>query len=92
LREDGEARADAAGALLGNAVEEAVRTVTLLELGAWRSLRIEAKSSILQVEPAGDGLVVLAARPGTPRGWVVRSGSIVASIARAYLGGGTHAV
>ena len=88
LREEAAGRADDVGALLASAVEEAVRTATHLELGAWRMLRIEANAALVHVVPAGgDALIAIAARRDTPLGWLIRSATVAASVAAGYLEG-----
>jgi tetratricopeptide (TPR) repeat protein len=70
----GRAHADEIGAILGAAVDEAVRTVEYLSLGGWEGLILEFGSAVLHVRPiAGQGIAVLAAAPDAPMGWVLRA-------------------
>jgi tetratricopeptide (TPR) repeat protein len=61
------------GALLNGVGEEAERTTDLLGIGRWDRLLIEGEGAILHASslPSG-GMLLLAARPGTPAGWVIR--------------------
>jgi tetratricopeptide (TPR) repeat protein len=65
---------DEVGAILGAAVDEAVRTVEYLALGSWEGLIMECGAAVIHVRPiAGQGIIVLAAAPDAPMGWVVRT-------------------
>lgn len=80
------ARADDIGAILGAAVDEASRTVAYLELGAWTGLLMESEAAVIHVVPvAREGLVVLAAKPDAPTGWILRASAQAATIAARYL-------
>jgi predicted regulator of Ras-like GTPase activity (Roadblock/LC7/MglB family) len=84
----GDADADMLGAILNGAVAEAARTVTHLELGAWNGVLLETDVALVHISPVGSGaVVVLAARREAPAGWVVRTASQAAEIARRFLGG-----
>jgi predicted regulator of Ras-like GTPase activity (Roadblock/LC7/MglB family) len=73
------------GAVVGGAAGEAVRTATHLGLGAWRGIHMEAGDALLHLVPAGaDGVVVLAARPSTPAGWLRRAAAHAAERAQQY--------
>lgn len=86
---DASARADDIGALVGGAVEEAARATDHLGLGGWKAMRIEADSATVQVTPAADdSLVLIAAKRGTPLGWLRRSAGSATAIAKDFLGGG----
>jgi tetratricopeptide (TPR) repeat protein len=65
--------AEMLAALLGSAVDEAARTVAHLRMGAWRGILLETGEALLHVSPAEGGVVVLAARQGTPSGWIRRT-------------------
>jgi predicted regulator of Ras-like GTPase activity (Roadblock/LC7/MglB family) len=74
------------GAVLGGATGEAARTVTHLELGAWRGILIEAQTAILHIAPAaGDAVVVIAARRNAPAGWILRAAMAAAETAGRFL-------
>jgi tetratricopeptide (TPR) repeat protein len=88
MRTEGAAVEDL-GAIIGAAIDEAVRTVTHLSLGEWRSLVLESEVAVLHVAPmSGDALIIVAARHGTPMGWVLRASAQAASIAERYTGAG----
>lgn len=76
---------EALGALLSPAVDEAMRTVQLLGMGGWEGVMLECEGAALHLAPAGDGVLVLAARTGTPAGWVVRAASRARGLARDFL-------
>lgn len=76
---------EALGALLSPAVDEAMRTVQLLGMGGWEGVMLECEGAALHLAPAGDGVLVLAARTGTPAGWVVRAASRARDLARDFL-------
>lgn len=78
---------DALGALLSPAVDEATRTVQLLGMGGWEGVMLECEGAALHLAPAGDGVLVLAARPGAPAGWVVRAAGQARALARRFLEG-----
>ena len=81
--------AEALGAILSGAIEEAVRTATLLQLGAWRGILMETDLAQLHITALPDGLMVLiAARAGAPAGWVMRTAQRATELSRAFLGGG----
>jgi tetratricopeptide (TPR) repeat protein len=74
LGEDAAGDAAQLGALLGGAVDEAVRTVAHLRLGAWRGILLESAQALLHLSPgAGDTVVILAAGRNTPPGWLLRA-------------------
>jgi hypothetical protein len=78
--------AELLGATLGPAITEAGRTVSLLSLGTWRGMLIEAGAAVLYVSPATDNAaVLLAARRNAPTGWVLRTAAQAADIAARYL-------
>jgi predicted regulator of Ras-like GTPase activity (Roadblock/LC7/MglB family) len=80
--------ADAAvlGAVVGGAAGEAVRTASLLKLGEWQGIHIEAGDALLHLVPASTaGVVVLAARPSTPAGWLRRAAGQAAERACGYM-------
>jgi predicted regulator of Ras-like GTPase activity (Roadblock/LC7/MglB family) len=80
------ARADDIGAILGAAVDEASRTVAYLELGNWTGLLMESEAAVIHVVPVSrEGLVVLAAKPDAPTGWILRASAQAATIAARYL-------
>ena len=81
--------AEALGAILSGAIEEAARTADLLELGPWRGITLETEAAQLHITALPDDLMVLlAAAPGAPAGWVVRAAQRATELSRAFLGGG----
>ncbi len=74
------------GGSLNAVVGEAHRTAALVRLGAWRELLVEAEGAMLHVAPlAGDGVVVVVARPDTQAGWVMRLSGRARELARRFL-------
>ena len=80
---------EALGAILSGAIEEAARTASLLQLGAWHGILMETEQAQLHITSLPDNLMVLlAARAGAPAGWVVRTAQRATELGRAFLGGG----
>jgi tetratricopeptide (TPR) repeat protein len=80
------AHADDVGAILGAAVDEAIRTVEYLALGNWEGLIMECGAAVLHVRPvAGQGIILLAAAPDAPMGWVLRTAAGLAERAARLL-------
>jgi tetratricopeptide (TPR) repeat protein len=78
--------AEALAATLDGAIDEAARTASLLGLGAWRGLLLETPVALLHISRAGpDSLVLIVARPDAPAGWILRSATQAAGIARRFL-------
>jgi tetratricopeptide (TPR) repeat protein len=78
--------ASSLGAVLGGGIDEAARTVALLELGGWRGILLEAEHALLHLAPAArDTVLVLVARRTTPPGWVLRAAAQASEEARLYL-------
>jgi hypothetical protein len=78
--------AEALGATLGPTINEAGRTVSLLALGAWRGMLLEAGTAVLHVSPVNsDAVVLLAAKRNAPTGWVLRIAAQAAELAGRYL-------
>jgi predicted regulator of Ras-like GTPase activity (Roadblock/LC7/MglB family) len=79
--------ADTLGATLGPAISEAARTVSLLALGEWRGMLLEAGTAVLHVSPVsnGQGFVLIAAKRNAPTGWVLRSAAQAVEIAARYV-------
>lgn len=76
------------GALVSTAVEEAKRTARLTGVGAWRGLLVDCEAAVIHVATLDDGgALLLAARPGTPTGWVVRTAGRARSLASPFTGG-----
>jgi tetratricopeptide (TPR) repeat protein len=74
------------GGVLGGAVEEARRAARLTKLGDWLGLLVEADGATLHVAPLGRGTVlIVAARPDAPAGWVARSAGRARSLAERFL-------
>jgi tetratricopeptide (TPR) repeat protein len=80
------ANAEALGAILGGAIEEAMRTAQHLALGEWKGVLLEADQALLHFAPVRDGMIVLlAAQKNAPTGWVLRSAQQASSIATRFL-------
>jgi predicted regulator of Ras-like GTPase activity (Roadblock/LC7/MglB family) len=80
------ARAESLGAILGGAIEEALRTAMHLSLGRWQGVLLEADEAVLHFAPLSEDMIVLlAARKNAPTGWVLRSAAQAAAIARKFL-------
>lgn len=78
---------EALGALLSPAVDEAMRTVQLLGMGGWEGVMLDCEGAAVHVAPAGDGVLVLAARTGASAGWVVRAAGRARRLALEFLEG-----
>jgi predicted regulator of Ras-like GTPase activity (Roadblock/LC7/MglB family) len=79
-------RAESLGAILGGAIEEALRTALHLGLGKWQGVLLEADEAVLHFAPLSDDMIVLlAARKNAPTGWVLRSAAQAAAIARRFV-------
>ncbi len=78
---------EALGALLSPAVDEARRTVALLEMGSWEGLLLDCEAAALHIAPTGDGVLVVAARKDAPAGWVVRTAARARVLALRFLDG-----
>ncbi len=77
------------GAIIGAAIDEAIRTVEHLALGEWQSLVLQSEGAVLQVAPVTDeALIIMAARHGTPMGWILRASAQAAALAERYVGAG----
>jgi predicted regulator of Ras-like GTPase activity (Roadblock/LC7/MglB family) len=86
LRDGADGASEELGALIGAAIEEAVRTIEHLRLGAWKTLTLECAGAAMQVAPVGDSaMVVVAARRGAPMGWVARSAYHAVGIAERFM-------
>lgn len=80
------ANAEALGAILGGAIEEALRTAQHLSLGNWSGVLLEADQAQIHFAPIRDGMIVLvAAQKNAPTGWVLRSAQQASSIAVRFL-------
>jgi predicted regulator of Ras-like GTPase activity (Roadblock/LC7/MglB family) len=78
--------ADGLGAIIGSAIAEAARTAEHLSLGQWTGILMETASAVLHVSPLGtEGIVVVAAKREAPTGWVMRSASHAAALARQFM-------
>ncbi|MGQ0814676.1 MAG: tetratricopeptide repeat protein [Gemmatimonadota bacterium] len=79
-------QAEALGAILGPAIEEALRTAQHLSLGGWKGALLEADAAVLHFSPVRDGMIVLlAAQKNAPTGWVLRSAQQASAIATRFL-------
>lgn len=80
------ANAESLGAILGGAIEEAVRTAQHLSLGSWKGVLLEADQALLHFAPVRDGMIVLlTAQKNAPTGWVLRSAAQASAIATRFL-------
>ena len=79
---------EALGAVLAAAIDEAVRTARHLQLGAWRSILLEAAQAVVHMSPLTDEMALLmAVRREAPTGWVLRSAARAHGLAKTFLGG-----
>lgn len=78
-------QAETLGAILGGAIDEALRTTQHLSLGPWQGVLLEADQAVLHFSPVRDGIVLLAARKTAPMGWVLRSAQQASAIADRFL-------
>jgi tetratricopeptide (TPR) repeat protein len=79
-------QAESLGAILGGAIEEAVRTVAHLSLGKWSGVLLEADTALLHFAPVGQQMIVLlAAHRHAPAGWVLRSAQQAGTLATRFL-------
>lgn len=80
------ADAEAMGAILGSAIEEARRTVSHLSMGRWQGMLLDTDNALLFLAPAaGDGILLFAAKRNAPTGWVLRSAAQAGELAAKYL-------
>jgi predicted regulator of Ras-like GTPase activity (Roadblock/LC7/MglB family) len=80
------AKAEALGATLGGAIEEAARTSAHLALGPWKGILLEAEEALLHLAPVREGMIVLiAAKKQTPAGWMLRSAHQAVTLAIRFL-------
>ncbi len=77
--------AEALGAILGGAIEEAARTAAQLSLGGWSGVLLEADAAVLHLAPVQGNIVLLAAPRNSPAGWVLRSAQQAAVLATRFL-------
>lgn len=78
--------AETVGAILNGAIEEAARTASLLSLGQWCGILLDAETAQVYLSPLDDGMVLLvAARRDAPLGWVLRSAQQASTVARKFL-------
>jgi tetratricopeptide (TPR) repeat protein len=81
-----ESGAEALGAVIGGAIDEAARAAGLLALGRWRGILLETRNAVLHLSPLSDrSVVLLAARRGAPAGWVLRTAARAADLSRRFL-------
>jgi tetratricopeptide (TPR) repeat protein len=80
------AQAEALGAVLGGAIEEAARTADHLMLGHWNGVLLEADTAVVHLAPVQEGMIVLvAARRSAPAGWVLRAAHQAKDLATRFL-------
>lgn len=85
---DGRDVTEEVGAELRGVSDEAQRAMRHLELGAWTSIVFEAEEATVAMAPAPDGaLLLVAADPSHPLGFVRRVLDRCAARARGWLGG-----
>jgi tetratricopeptide (TPR) repeat protein len=78
--------AEALGAILSVAIQEAARTASHLSLGSWSGVLLEADSAVLHLAPVHDDkIVLLAAHRNAPAGWVLHSAQHAATLAARFL-------
>lgn len=77
--------AEAMGAILGGAIEEAARTASHLSLGEWSGVLLEADAAVLHLAPVEGYIVLLAAQRNAPAGWVLRSAQQAGVLAKRFL-------
>jgi tetratricopeptide (TPR) repeat protein len=81
-----ESGAEALGAVIGGAIDEAARAAGYLALGRWRGILLETSNAVLHLSPLSDrSVVLLAARRGAPAGWVLRTAARAADLSRRFL-------
>lgn len=85
LADSAGAGAEALGGLLSPAVEEARRTASMLDMGAWEGMMVECDRALLHLAPVGDSVLLLAARSDAPAGWVVRTAARARELALRFL-------
>jgi predicted regulator of Ras-like GTPase activity (Roadblock/LC7/MglB family) len=74
------------GAVLGNAMAEAVRTAVHLGLGSWRGVLVESEHALLHVRPVdGGNALVIAAGRDAPAGWLLRAATHAANRATRFV-------
>lgn len=75
------------GAIIGSAIDEAIRTAEHLSLGDWETLVLESQAAVLHVAPVRDeALIIVVARRGTPMGWILRASGQAVTLAERYVG------
>jgi predicted regulator of Ras-like GTPase activity (Roadblock/LC7/MglB family) len=78
--------AEALGAILSVAIQEAARTASHLSLGSWSGVLLEADTAVLHLAPVQyDKIVLLAAHRNAPAGWVLHSAQHAAALATRFL-------
>lgn len=81
-------RGEALGAGIGTVAAESVRVGMHLGLGSWRGLLLETPDAMLHVSAVDDGhLLVVAAKPGAPAGWVLKTAKRAQEIAAGFVEG-----
>ncbi len=86
--DDGDGAAEALGAVLGPALDEAARAAAHLRMGRWERLVMEAEGAVLDATVIDDGhVLVVAVAPDAPAGWVGRTAQRAAEIGRRFLEG-----
>jgi tetratricopeptide (TPR) repeat protein len=79
-------KAQALGAILGGAIEEAGRASAHLELGRWQGILLDADQALLHLAPVREGaILLLAAQRDTPAGWMLRCAHHAAALAERFL-------
>ena len=78
--------AEALGAILSVAIQEASRTTSHLALGNWSGVLLEADSAVLHLAPVQEDMIVLlAARRNAPAGWVLHAAQHASALATRFL-------
>lgn len=84
--DDDAAATEELGAMLAEAVGEAVRATDLLELGDWNGMMMETDENTLHAAPLDEEHVVLfVAAPDSPAGWVLRTAERARRLAARFL-------
>jgi tetratricopeptide (TPR) repeat protein len=79
-------KAQALGAILGGAIEEAARAAAHLALGHWQGILLDAEQALLHLAPVREGAILLLAAPrDTPAGWMLRNAHLAATLADRFL-------
>ena len=74
---------------VGTVVHRLLQQIGRQSLGDWESLVLESQAAVLHVAPVRDeALIIVAARRGTPMGWILRASGQAVTLAERYVGAG----